>query len=380
MKALIGLKPEESCMNLDEALSRIVEEAGKLVDKSLLKASDGTTLFRPDAGGNYNALWTRDFCYMLEGLPRRIKREDAVKAYFFIVNRQRGDGAIPDRVGIDGEPYYNVFGSKPPTDNPQFAVKITWEIWRAYGDASPFILTAGRLEKALGSLPLSRKTGLIWIDPSSPHSPYGFTDCVAKTGEELFSSLLLYEAHVKMAELYRATGMLEEAGVHEAKAAKVKSSLETLWSGEGYFFAASGDCRQPDVWGSAYSVWLNAVDDQKALEISRWLSNKLGRIVKWGQVRHLPEPFSWEKTLTEVKPGTYQNGAYWGTATGWVAYAVSLTNRQLAEQILIDLVEFCETEGKAWECVNLDYRKCPDYVATLACPSALVERLKKSGA
>jgi hypothetical protein len=42
------------------------------------------------------------------------------------------------------------------------------------------------------------------------------------------------------------------------------------------------------------------------------------------------------------------------------------------------LVEFCKSEGKAWECVNLDYRKCPDYVATLACPSALVERLKTS--
>ncbi|MBO3809399.1 MAG: hypothetical protein FGF50_07380 [Candidatus Brockarchaeota archaeon] len=361
-------------MDLDEALRRIVEEGVKLVDKCLSKASDGTTLFMPDGGGNYNALWTRDFCYMLEGLPGCIKREDAVEAYFYIVSRQRGDGAIADRVGINGEPYYNVFGLKPPTDNPQFAVKIVWEIWRAYGDASPFILTADRLEKALGSLPLS-SSGLIWIDPGSPHSPYGFTDCVAKTGEELFSSLLLYEAHVKMAELYGAVGRTEEAKVHQAQAAKVKSSLGKLWSGEGYFFAASVDCRQPDVWGSAYAVWVDAVDNQRAIEISRWLSSCFDKIVKWGQVRHLPEPLVWEKTLTEIKPGTYQNGAYWGTATGWVAYAISLANRQLPERMLTDLVEFCEAEGKAWECVNLDYRKCPDYVATLACPSALVERI-----
>jgi len=232
------------------------------------------------------------------------------------------------------------------------------------------------LAKALNSLPL--RSDLVWIDPSSPHSAYGFTDCIAKTGEELFSSLLLYEARVKMAELYRATGRMDEARVHEAEAGRVKKALERLWSGEGYFFAASEDCRQPDVWGSACSVWIGAVDIQRALEISHWLSSQFDRIVKWGQVRHLPEPCVWEKTLTKVKPGTYQNGAYWGTASGWVAYAISLTDRQLAERMVISLVEFCESEGKAWECVNLDYRKCPDYVATLACPSALVGRLKIS--
>ncbi len=365
-------------MNSEEAFKWIVEEAGKLVGKSMMKASDGTMLFRPDGGGNYDAFWTRDFCYMLEGLPRHIPHENAVQAYFFIVNRQREDGAIPDRVGLDGKPFYNVLGSNPPTDNPQFAVKIAWEIWHSYDDITPFVQTARMLEKALNSLPLSRKADLIWIDPDNPHSSYGFTDVVAKTGEELFSSLLLYEAHIKIAELYRAIGRLGEAGLHEAKAGRVKSSLEKLWSGEGYFFAASKDCRQLDVWGSAYSVWIGAVDHSRTLEISRQLSSHFDYIVRWGQVRHLPEPYGWERTLTNVKPGTYQNGAYWGTASGWVAYAISLTERQLAEQMVTDLVQFCKSEGKAWECVNMDYRKCPDYVATLACPSSLVQRLKLS--
>lgn len=363
-------------MGLDKSLEWIVEEAKRLVDKSMLKASDGTVLFRPDGGGNYNALWTRDFCYMLEGLPGHIAHDDAVKAYFLILRGQREDGAIPDRVDADGKPYYNVLGTSPPTDNPQFAVKIAWEIWRSYGDIAPFAQTSRMLTKALRSLPL--KSDLVWIDPSSPHSAYGFTDCIAKTGGELFSSLLLYEAHVKMAELYRAIGKTVEARMHEAEARRVRKALERLWSGEGYFFAASEDCRQPDVWGSAYSVWIGVVDNQRTLEVSRWLSSRFSRIVKWGQVRHLPEPCVWEKTLTEVEPGTYQNGAYWGTASGWVAYAISLTDPQLAERMVMSLVEFCESEGKAWECVNLGYRKCPDYVATLACPSALVEKLKTS--
>ncbi|MGQ9596476.1 MAG: hypothetical protein ACUVQY_05690 [Thermoproteota archaeon] len=365
-------------MNLNEALQWIVEEAKKLVNKSTIKALDGTTLFRPDGGGNYNAFWTRDFCYMLEGLPGHIPHEDVVKAYFFIMNRQRGDGTIPDRVGLDGTPFYSVIGPNPPTDNPQFAIKIAWEIWHFYDDIVPFIQTARVLEKALNTLPLSRRADLIWIDPVNPHSSYGFTDVVAKTGEELFSSLLLYEAHIKIAELYRTIERFGEAGLHEAEASRVKDSLEKLWSGEGYFFAASKDCRQPDVWGSAYSVWIGAVDHLRTLEISHWLSNQFDHIVKWGQVRHLPEPYSWERTLTDVKPGTYQNGAYWGTASGWVAYAISLTERQLAEQMVMDLVQFCKSEGEAWECINMNYRKCPDYIATLACPSILVQRLKPS--
>jgi hypothetical protein len=365
-------------MKLEEAIQWVSEEAKKLIDKSVVKAFDGTKLFRPDGSGNYNAMWTRDFCYMLEGLPGYISHEDAVRAYLLIMNRQRGDGTVPDRVDLDGRPKYIVeigHATKPPTDNAQFAVKIVWEIWHSYKDIEPFINTAQMLERALNSIPLSRRN-LVWIDPMAPHSSYGFTDMIAKTGEELYSSLLLYESHIKMAELYQEAGKLEMVRPHLEKANLVRGSLEELWSGKGFFLAASQDCRQPDVWGSAYSVWIRAVDDERALEISRWICKNFGQIVRWGQVRHLPEPCSWERTLTYVKPGTYQNGAYWGTASAWVAYAISITEPQLAEKMIVDLVEFCKSEGKAWECVNAGYRKCPDYVATLACPAALNYRLK----
>ncbi len=292
--------------------------------------------------------------------------EDAVRAYFFIVNRQRDDGAIPDRVDPKGRPFYQVLGSKPPTDNSQFAVKITWEIWHSYNDIKPFMHTAQILEDALNFLPMSEKVHLIWIDPDNPHSSYGFTDTVAKTGEELFFSLLLYEAHIKMAELYTAVNKPKEAEIHRGR------TLDLLWSGEGYFFAASQGYRQLDVWGSAYSVWIGAVDELRAMDISRWLCDNFDKIVEWGQVRHIPEPYYWERLLTDVKPGTYQNGAYWGTTSGWIAHAISLTDKRLVKQMIADLAQFCRSEGKAWECVNVDYRKCPDYVATLACPAALI--------
>lgn len=362
-------------MKFQEALAWIVQEARRLIERTRLKTEEGIWLFRPDGRGNYNALWTRDFCYMLEGVPHFLPSDEVVAAYFYLMDRQREDGVIPDRVNPDGEPVYLVMGEAPPTDNAQFAVKIAWEIWRQYGDLSPFERTCEGLERALKALPLSPQGDLIWVDPDSPHSAYGFTDTVAKTGEVLFSSLLLYEAHLKMAEMYEALGE-GRAFPHREKAKRIKEALGRLWSGRGYFYAASLDCRQPDVWGSAYAVWIGAVSEERALEISQWLAENSGRFVKWGQVRHLPEPHTWSRTLVDVTPGTYQNGAYWGVATGWVAYALSLTNRPLAEEMIVNLAEFCYAEGTAWECVNEEYRKCPDYAPTLALPAGLAERWK----
>ncbi len=83
------------------------------VKESTIKAFDGTVLFRPDGRGHYNALWTRDFCCMLEGLSKYIPHEDAVNAYYFIIERQREDGAIPDGLEPEGTPCYHVFGQKP---------------------------------------------------------------------------------------------------------------------------------------------------------------------------------------------------------------------------------------------------------------------------
>ena len=42
-----------------------------------------------------------------------------------------------------------------------------------------------------------------------------------------------------------------------------------------------------------------------------------------GQVRHLLNGTFWERTLIPVAPGSYQNGAYWATASGWVMYSPS---------------------------------------------------------
>jgi hypothetical protein len=135
-----------------------------------------------------------------------------------------------------------------------------------------------------------RDDGLVFIDPQGPPtSPYGFTDCIGKTGGLLFTSLLFWEASNCMSELYEITGKHSDALRWKAEADKVHKALAELWDEEtGTFFAATHDCRQLDVWGSAYSVFIGAASAKQSLKISKWLNEHYDEVVWEGMVRHLP--------------------------------------------------------------------------------------------
>ena len=82
---------------------------------------------------------------------------------------------------------------------------------------------------------------------------------------------------------------------------------------------------------------------------SRFLSEayKKGLLSYNGNIRHVltsddyDSTTAWEKT--SVTKNNYQNGAYWGTPTGWVCFAIAKTNfslaQKLAEEYIIDLSE-----------------------------------------
>ena len=48
-----------------------------LLDGCAVRADDGTLLYTPDGRGNYRALWTRDFAYMMHGAGDLIPPDNA---------------------------------------------------------------------------------------------------------------------------------------------------------------------------------------------------------------------------------------------------------------------------------------------------------------
>jgi hypothetical protein len=334
-------------------------------------AYDGTSLYVPDGRSYYQALWTRDFAYMVENAGELMPPGEVEGCIRYLLAGQRADGVIPDRVKPDGLAVYVAGPEDAPMagwnlDNGPFLVIAAdaylkrVDAWRA---AALFKEWGANLARGVDVIPLS-PAGLVWNDPAAPHSPYGFTDTVCKTGELLFESLLLWDAWRRLARRLEQTGEAAQAADISSRAARIEQNLDHLWDGEaGAFLAASQDCRQIDVWGNAFALWLDFPLRAKRAAIQEFLARNYERFVQRGQVRHLLEPETWQRLFIPILSGEYQNGAYWATASGWVWSALREIRPDLARHLLDDLCTDFAQNG-VYECVNGSYRKLDSYVVS----------------
>jgi hypothetical protein len=360
-------------------------------------AHDGTVLFTPDGQGHYRALWTRDFAYMVEGAGDLIDPAEIRAAILYLLRGQRADGCVPDRVQADGRPVYSAGAAhaplgEPPTDNAQFMVLLVHETVRRTGDLDLARQSLPALRRALDHVPRSAG-GLVHIPHGQRQSPYGFTDTVAKTGELLFSSLLYWEACVKMASLCasdRCSACDKDERSYRQRAEAVERGLDRLWDPQaGAYRAATGDNALIDVWGSAYAVYNGCARGERRERLLVFLRDHYKNYAWRGQVRHLLQADQrsgdqrsgdqrsgehWERLLIPVEPGTYQNGAYWATASGWVLFALAQIDLPLARSMFAELIQDFRENGIC-ECVNVGYRKLEHYVVSAVNPLGALRRV-----
>jgi hypothetical protein len=130
------------------------------------------------------------------------------------------------------------------------------------------------------------------------------------------------------------------------------------------FWAADKDCKQIDIWGSAYAVYVGITSEEQSKKISEYLIRNADQIVMKGQIRHLPGgDASWNNLFLSITEGTYQNGAYWATPLAWVVPVIAQQNLPLAKKILGDVIKDFQENGIN-ECINTDYLNIPNYVAS----------------
>jgi len=221
----------------------------------------------------------------------------------------------------------------------------------------------GKLLKGLDFI--SRKeNGLVYNDPKNPQCVYGFTDIVKKTGNLLFSSLISYKACREMEVLCRKYNC-ENPDTYKVRYEKIQKSINKLVDKKsGMFWAADQDCKQIDIWGSAYAIDVGIISGGQCKRISDYLIRNVDQIVLNGQIRHLPGSDSgWNNLFQSCVEGTYQNGAYWATPLAWVIPVIAKQNLPLARQILQDAINDFQKNGIN-ECINVDYIKVPNYVVS----------------
>jgi hypothetical protein len=186
---------------LEDDIAFLEGAARRLLDGCIIKASDGRPLYTPDGKANYAALWTRDFASMVEYAGDLMPGADVEKCIEYIVRGIRDDGAVPDRVQVDGRPVYSAGAPESPLgepnlDNgPYLVIAVDSHLDRVSAERRKLLWSrwAPALAKGMDYVPLA-PSGLVWNDPDKPHSPYGFTDTVGKTGELFMESVLYWRA------------------------------------------------------------------------------------------------------------------------------------------------------------------------------------------
>jgi hypothetical protein len=228
----------------------------------------------------------------------------------------------------------------------------------------------------MNAVPLNPDTQLVHIKPGKTwdRCPYGFTDSIRKQGDELLCSLLYVQACRQLADLLHVAGRTGDAQHWKTQSYEVTRSIrKTFWDPSiGLFRAATIQCREPDIWGSAFAVYLGVATKPQALNVARYAKSHYSEIVKRGQLRHIPGGMHWE---VGCAPEQYQNGAYWATPVGWFCYTLNLVDPKLADSTVVDMVRDFIATGDENECVNDDYANVSHYVVSTTLPLAGVRAM-----
>lgn len=380
--------PSTPVTNLADAVKWLEGEAHRVIRDSAVPMRDGTLAFPPQVGIGYAAFWLRDYEYALEGSIRSLSDKELTAACKVFVKAMREDGAAVDCVKLDGtpiyQPGYGSMGREPVLDGPPFTVSVAWQTYQRTKDQALLQEVLTPLVKTMTYMPRTPANGLAHIKEPGERCPYGFTDSIGKSGDELFCSLLVVQAARQLGDLLEAGGNSEEARKWRQESERVAESVRRVFWDEtvGLFRSTTGACNVPDIWGSAFAVWLGVPAKEQSQTIAQYFKQHHEELVLHGQVRHMPGFMDWNGNKTATNSGQYQSGGFWATPVGWFVYTLDRVDPALADQTVIEMVRHFQEHG-ACEWINREGNcQLPGYTASAALPldgiRAMLQRRAKT--
>lgn len=319
-------------------------------------ALSGKTGYAPGAG--YAASeYMRDFAMTVRSRPELFPPAEILDHIALFYAARGGAGQIWDSVDINGAAQtaggFTPGSGEPPAaiDNQYEWIDLIYSHYLKTGTTTAYHIYAANsgIANALAYPTISNN--LVNIASNSNHLlvqiGFGFQDQVVSTGYELMTSVMRYRALNQLSLMAAADGDSTTAATYASSAAAVQSNLRTqLWDSSANLFKnASGTNTQHSVPGSAYAVVINNIFPGLLLSgdvtsITTKLRAGLrgnaddlagkgfvGAGSDAGEIRHLPLNENWtsvDRFGSAPGAGTYQNGAYWATFTGWVAQALNI--------------------------------------------------------
>ncbi len=385
---------------------------GQIISKDFGANATGITLIRPGGRGTYPAFWIRDYAMSIE--TGFVSTEEQKQMLLLTAATQCDQtwisasgsmipfGAIPDHIRIDdSKPIFfpgtynyssqggKTWGMTPPYCDQYYFIHMAYQ-YIVGSNASNFLLKEinairliDRLEMAYKVPPTKLEGVLVNTTDDFRGIDFGFRDVINITGELCFPSLLKYQASLELAELFNRLRKNDKAKFYQNIAAKLKQQIPAVFAdARGMLLASTGKGKQADVWSTSLAVYLGIMEGDQQIKSCQFLRDAYqdGTLANKGNIRHIltTDDFNnttaWEFSLAQKN--SYQNGAYWGTPTGWVCYAIAKVDiaaaKKLAKEYIDDLrvgdyrkgAEF----GAPWECYNSDKPQNAVYLATVSCP------------
>jgi hypothetical protein len=383
----------------------------------------GITLITP--GGNYPALWTRDFAMSLdcgligaaEILPqlrliarcqngeeeRRLQSGGIIPPFAIVDHVNLAGGAVfyPGTYSSGEDQGAPPWGPLPPMDDHFYFIHIAYALWRDTGDAKFLDELIGdhslfdRLERAFHSPACDPKTGAAVTTKERRAVGFGFQDSVYLLGAMSFATLLRYRAARQLADLCKARGKAQAAAEYTQTAQNIAAHLAPVFGDpakrDGWLLAATEVGKQPDVWATLFGLHLGVLPAEAAERARNTVAAAVrtpGHTVEYqGAVRHVPsDRYFGPNQCWEAGGGgvnTYQSGAFWHTPTGWLIEALQPVDPALARQVCDRFIrhlregDFRKGGGRnaPWECFGLDMAGAqnPVYMASVTLPLAVLQ-------
>ncbi|MDP4128925.1 MAG: hypothetical protein Q8939_02090 [Bacteroidota bacterium] len=411
---------EKDELSFLKGLTRAVLENARLYPGRSGNNKTGGVLIRP--GGDYPSFWIRDYAMSLE--TGMIGRKEQEHMLLLTASSQCDQtwiteggslvpyGAIADHIRPeDGLPIFfpgtysyqeqgvGIYGKTPPYDDQYYFIHMGYYYVKNNDDKRILeqevkgIKLIERMEIAFQVPPCHAGNGIVYTTDNFRGVDFGFRDAEEITGDLCFTSILKYRASKEMAELSELMGNKSKSESYRNIAEKIKKALPVLFAdNRGMLRASTGKSGQADVWSTALAVYfgmLNGKRQQTACEaLAHAYENK--SLAFKGSIRHVlttddfNDTTSWEYSLSAKN--TYQNGAYWGTPTGWVCYAIAKVDKRAARNLKAEYIEdLRETDfrkgkgfGGPYECFYPpDYKQNPVYLTTVSCPYGVFRRMKE---
>jgi hypothetical protein len=373
----------------------------------------GGILIRPGGRDCYPSFWIRDYAMSLES--GFISIEEQKHMLLLTASAQcdqpwitRGGsmvpyGAIADHIRIDDKlPVYfpgtldysdqgnKTFGMFPPYDDQYFFIHMAYNYVKTSSDYDLLkqkindISLIDRMEIAFRVPPSRPENHIVYTTNDYRGVDFGFRDVIEITGDLCMTSILKFRAANELSEIFINTGNPTLAEKYRIIANKIKTAIPDLFLDErGMLRASTGKSKQADVWSTGLAVYLNILEGEKMEKTCRFVAEayKNGYLSCNGNIRHIltiddfDESTSWEFSL--AKKNTYQNGAYWGTPTGWICFAISKVDFSLAQKLANDYIDDLRENdfrkggfsGAPWECFHPSgHRQNPVYMTSVTCP------------